>query len=102
MSEPQLSAPVVQQTEHAQDLTVVPQGITAAVQTVSLVLTELGLRAVRLPPVPAAAFCTPARAAIPAPAVRQREYAQDPSAPEQAAHRLPLLPKQHHAVPGIT
>ena len=55
----------------------VQQDITSAAQTASPALRERTPKAVRPPPVPAAALCTPARAAIPAPAVRQREHAPD-------------------------
>ena len=74
----------------------VQQDITSAAQTASPALRERTPKAVRLPPVPAAALCTPAQAAIHAPAVRQREHAldlirdRDPD-PTQAPVVTPIL-----------
>lgn len=53
------------------------QDITSAVQTASPAHRERIPKAVRLPLVPAAPLCTPAQAAIHAPAVQQRELAPD-------------------------
>ena len=72
----------------------VQQDITSAAQTASPALRERTPKAVRLPPVPAAALCTPAQAAIPAPAVRQREHAPDLTEdrlPPQAVQAAVLL-----------
>ena len=72
--------------------------ITSAAQTASPALRELGLRAVRPPLVPATALCTPARAAIPAPAVRQREHAPD-LIPDPDPTQDPLL-QEVRAIPA--
>ena len=80
----------------------VQQDITSAAQTASPALRERTPKAVRPPPVPAAALCTPARAAILAPAVQQTERApdlipdpdltQDP--PPQAVRAIPAEQRQ--------
>ena len=57
-----------------------------------------GLRAERLPPVPAAAPFMPAAAILHAPAVRQREHARDliPDPPPQAVRAIPA--EQRHSI----